>query len=257
MSWENVRLRVEAEVATITLDRPQALNAFAGTMREDLREAILEAAKSARVLVVVGAGRAFSSGGDVSIMATADRARIASLVEQGKRVVSALRDLPIPSLACVNGVAAGAGLGLALACDLRIASSSARLGATFARIGLHPDWGVSYALTRLAGPAVARDLVFSGRLVPAEEARELGLVNWVVSPEELEERTREKAEVLRDAAPLAIRWAKRTLARAEDASLDEVLDLEAEAQLACFDTEDAREGLRAFRRKSRPEFKGR
>lgn len=257
MRWKHVRLDVSDEVATVTLDRPGAMNALAGAMREDLVAAIEEAASSARVLVVTGAGKAFCSGGDVRAMAEADAPKLAAWIEQGKRVVRTLRGLAIPSLASLNGVAAGAGLGLALACDLRIASASATLGATFSRIGLHPDWGVSYALTRLAGPAAARDLVFSGRLVPAEEARRLGLVSWVVEPGELAERTREKAVELRDAAPLAIRRARRTLELAERLDFEEMLDVEKEAQLACFDSEDAREGFRAFLEKRRPRFEGR
>ncbi|HXV62427.1 MAG TPA: enoyl-CoA hydratase-related protein, partial [Vicinamibacteria bacterium] len=121
----------------------------------------------------------------------------------------------------------------------------------------HPDWGVSYFLTRIAGSAVARDLVFSGRLVPAEEALSLGLVNWVVSPDELQARALQKAREFRDAAPVSIRWAKQTLARAEDATLEEVLELEQHAQLACFRSEDAREGLNALLEKMTPNFKGR
>ena len=143
-----------------------------------------------------------------------------------------------------------------IACDLRVASSQARFAASFARVGLHPDWGGLYFLTRLVGAAVARDLVFSGRLVDADEALALGLVSEVVVTEKLAEHTRERALELASAAPISIRYAKEGIARAEHASLDKMLDYEKEAQLACFRSEDALEGLSAFSEKRRPDFKG-
>ncbi|HXV63437.1 MAG TPA: enoyl-CoA hydratase-related protein [Vicinamibacteria bacterium] len=257
MTWDHIRLEVHDAIATVTLDRPEALNAFTGSMRSDLLAAIQEGSERARALIVTGAGTAFSAGGDVKVMANARPEDVEPLVEQGKRVVTLLQSLPIPTLAAVNGVAVGAGLGLALACDVRMAARTARLGASFARVGLHPDWGVSYFLTRIAGPAVARDLVFSGRLVPAEEALSLGIVNWVVPADELLARALQKAREFRDASPVSIRWAKQTLARAENATLEEVLELEQLAQLASFRSEDAREGLNALVEKRTPNFKGR
>jgi len=268
MSWEHIELAIEdtdtdtgaGRIATITLNRPEALNALSGSMREDLLAAINEAAVGARVLLITGRGTAFCSGGDVRFMAKLRRQgrweALAPLIEQGKRVVQRLRDLPIPSVACVNGVAAGAGFGLALACDLRIASATARFAASFSRIGLHPDWGTSYFLTRLAGAAVARELIFTGRLIDAAEASRLGLVNRVVEPEALAKDSRELAEELAAAAPLSIQYAKKAVALAEGGSLDEVLDFESEAQLACFRSDDALEGIQAFEEKRRPRFKG-
>jgi 2-(1,2-epoxy-1,2-dihydrophenyl)acetyl-CoA isomerase len=162
MSWEHIDLDVSDAIATVTLNRPDFLNAFAGTMREDLLAAIQVASNCPRVLVLSGAGKAFCSGGDVRFLESARGEEFKSFIQQGKRVGARLRALPIPTLAAIRGVAAGAGLSLALACDLRMASRTARLGATFSRIGLHPDWGGSYLLARLAGPAAALDLVLSG-----------------------------------------------------------------------------------------------
>jgi 2-(1,2-epoxy-1,2-dihydrophenyl)acetyl-CoA isomerase len=169
MSWEHIDLDVSDAIATVTLNRPDFLNAFAGTRREDLLAAIQVvlaaiqvASNCPRVLVLSGAGKAFCSGGDVRFLESARGEEFKSFIQQGKRVGARLRALPIPTLAAIRGVAAGAGLSLALACDLRMASRTARLGATFSRIGLHPDWGGSYLLARLAGPAAALDLVLSG-----------------------------------------------------------------------------------------------
>lgn len=261
MSWEHIELAIDRRIATITLNRPEALNAFYGSMREDLLAAVDEAAAAnARVLTITGAGKAFCSGGDVRFMGELRREErseaLALLIEQGKRVVGRLRELAIPSVACVNGVAAGAGFGLALACDLRIASSEARFAASFSRIGLHPDWGTSYFLTRLAGAALARELVFTGRLIDAAEAFRLGLVNRVVEPDALADEARTLAEELAAAAPLSIQYARQSIALAERGALDEVLDFEAEAQLACFRSDDALEGIQAFEEKRRPHFKG-
>ena len=256
MPWEHIDLDVSDGIATVTLNRPDSLNAFTGTMREDLLAAIEEASKCSRVLILLGAGKAFCSGGDVRAMENAREEDLKSFIQGGKRVVAILRSLPIPTIASIHGVAAGAGFSLALACDFRIAARDARLGATFSRIGLHPDWGGTYFLTRLAGPGVTRDLLLSGRLIDSDEGFRLGLINWVVPEEDLLRFTREKAQELRDAAPVALRWAKEAIALAERGSLEEVLDFEERAQLACFATEDRGEGIRAFLEKRRPVFKG-
>jgi len=256
MSWEHIDLDVNDAIATVTLNRPDSLNALSGTMREDLLAAIQEASKCSRVLILAGAGKAFCSGGDVRAMENLREEDLKSSIQHGKRVIATLRSLPIPTVASVHGVAAGAGFSLALACDLRVASRDARLGATFSRLGLHPDWGGTYFLTRLTSPAIARDLVFSGRLVHSDEALRLGLINWVVREEDLPRFTREKAQELRDAAPGSVRWAKEAIALAEGGSLQEVLDFEERAQLACFATDDRREGIRAFLEKRPPVFKG-
>jgi 2-(1,2-epoxy-1,2-dihydrophenyl)acetyl-CoA isomerase len=256
MRWEHIGLDVSDAIATVTLNRPDSLNAFAGTMREDLLAAIQEASNCSRVLILAGAGKVFCGGGDVRAMENVREEDLKSFIQRGKRVVSCLRSLPIPTVASIHGVAAGAGFSLALACGLRIASRTARLGASFSRIGLHPDWGGTYFLTRLAGPGVARDLVLSGRLIDSDEGFRLGLINWVVPGKDLAKFTREKAQELRDGAPVALRWVKEAIALAERGSLEEVLDFEEGAQLACFATEDRREGIRAFLERRRPVFKG-
>ncbi len=242
MSWEHVTFEVSDDIATVTLDRPEQRNALSGTMRDDLHQAIAMALGRARVMVITGAGKAFCSGGDVKYMADlrreGDTEKLRQLMESGRRVVELLRELPLPTVAAINGVAAGAGLSLALACDLRIASSEARLGSTFSRVGLHPDWGGSFFLPRLVGTAVACEMIFTGRMLSAEEALRVGLVNRVVETDEFPDRVLDLVRELAAAPPQAVRFAKEAIYDAVGASLDQMLDSEEEVQKACFESED-------------------
>jgi 2-(1,2-epoxy-1,2-dihydrophenyl)acetyl-CoA isomerase len=259
---ETVLLRVEEGVAWITLNRPERLNAFAGTMRDDLYSAIARAASSpeVRVLVVTGAGRGFCTGADVEVMsdllARGDAASFRLLVEAGMRVVRRLREVEQPVVAAVNGPAAGAGAALALACDFRIGSERASIGFTFNRIGLHPDWGATHTLPRLVGPGRAAELVMSGRMVEAPEAERIGLFERVVPADAFEAEVAKLAAELAAKPPLALRLAKRTLAEAAAADLDAALAAEGERQLRCFRSADAREGIAAFNEKRQPVFRG-
>jgi 2-(1,2-epoxy-1,2-dihydrophenyl)acetyl-CoA isomerase len=257
-----VLLRAEDGVAWITLNRPEKLNAFAGTMRDELHDAIARADESAdvRVIVITGAGRAFCAGADlevtVDLAARGDDAAFEALVEAGVRVVRRLAAVEKPVVAAVNGAAAGAGASLALACDFRVASSRATFGVTFNRIGLHPDWGATYYLPRLVGRGRAAELVLSARMVDADEALRIGLFERVVPADEFEAEVRTLARALAAKPPLALKLAKRTLATSADESLDTVLAAEREAQLRCFRSHDAKEGITAFTEKRAPIFRG-
>ena len=257
-----VLLRIEDGVAWITLNRPDRLNAFAGTMRDDLHDAIARADESpdARAIVITGAGRAFCSGADlevtVDLAARGDDAAFERLVEAGVRVVRRLAAVEKPTVAAVNGAAAGAGASLALACDFRIASSAATFGVTFNRIGLHPDWGATYFLPRLVGRGRAAELVLAARMIDAEEARAIGVFERVVPAEQFDEEVRKLARELGAKPPLALKLAKRTLASSLDATLDDVLTAEREAQMRCFRSADAKEGIAAFTEKRKPVFRG-
>jgi 2-(1,2-epoxy-1,2-dihydrophenyl)acetyl-CoA isomerase len=251
-----------AGVTTITLNRPEKLNAFAGSMREELIAALEEAASDsqARVLVITGAGRGFCGGGDVEAMremqsrqATDD---FLQLLEAGRRIVTTIRSIEKPVIAVVNGVAAGAGCNLALACDYRIASSSARLGQTFVRIGLHPDWGGSWFLPRLVGPSRAMELMMTGRMVDADEALRIGMVDRVVPSEELVSEVEALTRQLAEAPPSILRAIKRSLAASATQSLAEQCELEVEIQREAFLSSDAAEGMAAFFEKRKPEFTG-
>jgi 2-(1,2-epoxy-1,2-dihydrophenyl)acetyl-CoA isomerase len=262
VSFEHILLSREDGIGILTLNRPEKLNAFAGRMREEIAAAVRETADDpdVRVLVVTGAGRAFCAGADIGYMRDLlerrDTEAFTALVEAGRAVVTTVRAVPKPVIASVNGPAAGGGANLALACDLRIASERASIGQTFNRIGLHPDWGGTYFLPRLVGPSKALQLIFSGEMLDAGQARQLGLFDRVVPHEQLEAETLAAARMLAAKPPRALALAKRAVYASGGASLDEMLDVELANQLECFQSEDAREGLAAFLDKRPPAFTG-
>jgi enoyl-CoA hydratase/carnithine racemase len=262
MAYEHILVSRTATVGRLTLNRPEKLNAFAGRMRDEILDGITELAseRSVRAIVVTGAGRGFCSGADVSflrdLLDANDSVTFESLLEAGRNVVSLIRSVDVPVIASVNGAAAGGGLNLALACDVRIASARATFGQTFARIGLAPDWGGIHFLPRLVGESKAIELMMLGGMIDAEEARRIGLVNTVVSHEDLEGETERLATALASKPPESIRAIKRGVYASLDRSLDENLAFETEAQLRCFASGDAREGVRAFFEKRAPVFKG-
>jgi 2-(1,2-epoxy-1,2-dihydrophenyl)acetyl-CoA isomerase len=248
-------LLAEADgVATLVLNRPEKLNAFADDMREQFAAAIETVATRAgvRVLVVTGAGRAFCAGGDIGHMVrlkergAAFEGGLSTLVAAGGAAIARLVSLPFPTIACVNGPAAGGGCNLALACDLRIASDQASFGESFVRIGLHVDWGGSYFLPRLVGTSKALELCWLGDMIDAAEALRIGLVNRVVPHQRLAEETRALAAHLAAAPQTSLRAAKRSLRASAERTLEECLDAEFEAQAACWASTDSDEGVRAF-----------
>ena len=258
---QTIRLQIAAGVARITLDRPDKLNAFAGDLREQLVAALdrVAAAAGVNVLVVTGAGRAFCSGGDVRHMVElkcrgAGFADLEPLLELGRSIVTRIDALPFPTLAAVNGVAAGAGLNLALACDLRLASDQASFGETFVRIGLHPDWGGTHALPRLIGLSRALELCWTGNVIDAAEALRIGLVNRVIPHHRFEADVEAFAARLAASPQASVRLAKRSLRAAGGRTLAQCLDAESDAQRTCWESADSAEGLRAFVDKRPPRF---
>jgi 2-(1,2-epoxy-1,2-dihydrophenyl)acetyl-CoA isomerase len=260
MSNEMILVERDGAIGWIRFNRPERLNAFVGSMREDLLAALheLEGDGDVRCVIITGAGRAFSTGGDVAVMAelleTENHARFEEMVRTGAEVVAFIDAMSKPVIAAINGVAAGAGACLALACDLRIASESASIGFTFLRIGLHPDWGGTWFLQRLAGPAAAAEFIFTGGMISAERGERLGLFNRVVPAAELEAAARGFAGEIASAPAAVLADAKRTLRRSMSAELHEVLGLERDAQLRAFASPDAQEGVQAFLGKRAPRF---
>ena len=252
-------------VAVLTMNRPDRLNALSGPMLTAMLEALQRLATSAEVGVVVltGAGRGFCAGGDVKAMAESREAEGVTLEERAQalrarmEVSRWLHEMPKPTIAMVRGAAAGAGLSLALACDMRIASDSARFATAFARVGYSGDFGGSWFLTRLVGTAKARELYFTADIIDAPTALRLGLVNRVVADTDLEKETRAFAGRLARGPRVALRYMKRNMNAAETGTLKELLDLEAWHHTRCGMTEDHREAARAFVDKREPVFKGR
>ena len=260
MSAPLILTDIADRVATITLNRPEKLNAFGGTMREELVAALDAVARDggAGAVVITGAGRGFCSGGDVDAMRRMQEQRderaFAALLDAGREVVTRIRAMPKIVIAMINGVAAGAGCNLALACDYRVASADAKLGETFVRIGLHPDWGGTWFLPRLVGPSRALEIMVSGRMVPADEALAIGMVDRVVAAERLLEETAAFAGAIAAGPPGAIAAIKRAVHESGRNDLDAQLALEFEHQLAAFRSDEANEGIAAFLEKRRPRF---
>ncbi len=262
--YKSLIYEVKDAIATLTLNRPERLNALGGTLRDDLHDAVLRASGDGdvRVIVVTGAGKGFCSGGDVKAMnevkeGRAERPLIDKVAPLRDRVLLAMRDAPQPVIAAVNGAAAGAGMNLALGCDIRLASTAAKFTQAFVKRGLHPDWGGTYFLPRIVGMAKACELIFTGEVIDAQTALGLGIVSAVHPPEELMPATYELARKIAAGPPIAIRLAKRALYHGLDVDLRSALEFETFAQNIASETEDAREGIRAFVEKRPAVFKGR
>ena len=254
---------VEHGVATLTFNRPERMNALSTPIMEGLLQGLprLAGDPAVRVIVLTGAGRAFCAGGDVKSMAEGGERRSAAEATAHLRsrmeVSRILHELPKPTIAMINGPAAGAGLAFALACDLRIAGASARLVTAFVKVGLSGDFGGSFFLTRLVGTAKARELYFTGRPIDAQEALSLGLVNRVVADDQLGDATMELAKSLAQGPHIALSLMKRNMNCAEAAGLAELLDVEAANMVQATRTEDHREAAKAFVEKRAPVFVGR
>jgi 2-(1,2-epoxy-1,2-dihydrophenyl)acetyl-CoA isomerase len=247
-------------VATLTLNRPEVRNALNMTMRRDLEVALaqLDEARDVRVVVVRGAGEHFCAGGDVKLMRDhpMTAAEGQSRVEAINRAILALARLRVPTIAMVDGAAAGAGCNLALACDLVVASDRARFGELFARIGLIPDAGGTFFLPRRVGLARAKELIFTADMIDAREAERVGLVNRVVPAAALEAETYALARRIADGPPRVLAAAKALLDRASGLDLQSALHWEALTQGEMIAAADHREGLRAFFEKRPPRFTG-
>ena len=262
MSWEYILLEKKDGVGTITLNRPEKYNAFAGLMRQEIVEAIDDVAadREVRVVVITGAGKAFCVGGDVNEFVSGTTQALEQQVSSERHAMCkaalTINTMEKPVIASVNGVAAGGGCNLALSCDIRIASEKARFGQVFVRRGVHPDWGGIYFLPRLVGYAKAAELIFSGEVVAAEEALKIGMVNQVVPHEELARVTRGLAERIARNAPIPIAFAKRGLQNFYKWDLAQALDYESYVLEVCKQSEDFMEGFSSFLEKREPVFKG-
>lgn len=257
--FQTVLYNVNEGVLTITMNRPEVYNAFNEQMKKDLNDAFKEAAKDAQVRCIVlrGAGeKAFCSGQDLKEHAGLKRSLKESLEKSYNPLIRKMRSIEKPVIGMINGVAAGAGCSVALACDMRVMSSTAKLTEVFIRIGLVPDSGSHWFLPRLVGMARAFEYATTGRDVTAEEALQAGLVNKIAPPDKLENVTMELAAQFAKAPTKAIGLIKRTLNKAMTIDLDALLDYEAYIQQTASETEDHVEGVSAFLEKRTAQFKG-
>lgn len=248
-------------VGKLILNNPKELNAMTPEMGDAIAQAVpqVNAARDLRVVLVTGVGRAFSAGGNLQfILKHAGKSleeNTQSMIEFYSKFLQ-LRDIELPTIAVLNGHAIGAGFMVALACDLRYASGDAKLAANFAKIGLSSGMGGLYWLVRLAGPAHAAELLFTGRTFSAEEGYRLGLVNGVFPAEQLEAKVLEIAQTIARNAPVALKVMKKGIQKAATAHLEELLDYESSGQAQTFLTEDLKEGVRAVQEKREPKFQG-
>jgi 2-(1,2-epoxy-1,2-dihydrophenyl)acetyl-CoA isomerase len=249
-------------IATVAMNRPDRLNALNTELAIALNETLGRLAEDASVNVVVltGAGRAFCAGGDLGALGKSRQAgtirEVEPLLRAGMQMVLKMRTMPQPVIAAVNGVAAGAGMNIALAADIRIAAEEATFGQTFAKVGLFPDYGGTFFLPELVGAAKAAELFYTGDLIDAKTAMQVGLVNQMVPAAQLEETVKTLAQKIAHGPALAIRAVKRALFASQEKELKQALENEVREQMRCFLSEDCNEGIRSFFEKRHPHFQG-
>ena len=258
MELENVLVEKRGRIAVVTVNRPDKLNALNIATRNEILAAFdrLAGDDEVRVVVITGAGeKAFIAGADISEFA--GKTAVAQRgVMKGRRAFDAVEDFPKPVIAMINGFALGGGCELAMACDIRIASTKAKLGQPEIKLGIIPGGGGTQRMTRLIGEGKAMELCMTGDMITAEEAERLGLVNYAVLPEDLEAKTMEVANKIAEMSPVALAMVKQAVKNAARMNLREGLDSEVDLFALCFSSEDKEEGVKAFLEKRKAEFKG-
>jgi len=259
MSFQYIIYEKSEGIATITLNRPDALNAWSQELAQEFLTAMDDARKdeSIKVVVITGAGeKAFSAGADIKAMKGMTALKARALSQMGYRICNAVESLEKPVIAALNGYALGGGMEVSMACDFRIASDKARMGQTEINIGLIPGWGGTQRLTRLVGKAKAKELVYTGKIIDANTASQWGLVNKVVPAGELMTAVKEFAQELAGKAPVAIKVAKSLIDKGADVDLESALAMEREGFGVVASSEDLQEGVSAFTEKRKPTWKG-
>ena len=262
MKYKEIILRMEDGIATLTLNRPEKKNALSYRICDEICDAVDEVANNdeARVLVLTGAGSAFSAGGDLEThpaTTAKDRETRIKHLWHSVQVASKLRSLEIPLIGSINGPALGAGCDIACACDIRIASEKARMGFPEVKLGIFPGWGGTQRITRVLGLGKTKELVFTGEMINAEEAIRIGLVEKVVPPDKLMDEALKMAGAIAKTGPIAVKLAKTAINAGSEMDLQKALLLEKTLVSLCFDSDDRVEGMKAFLEKREPEFTGR
>lgn len=258
-NYETLLIEKENGIGTLTINRPKSLNALNTQVLEDLHEALIEIDqdKEIDVLIITGAGdRAFIAGADITEMKDKDALEGRSFSNFGNKVFSMLENLSQPTIAAVNGFALGGGAELAMACDIRIGSEYSKFGQPEVGLGIIPGFGGTQRLSRLVGLAKAKELIYTGKTIKADEAKDIGLVNDVVAADELMDTAIELAQLILKQAPLAVKASKRAINRGYEMDLVHGLEMEAEMFGVQFSTEDQKNGMTAFVNKEKPNFEG-
>jgi enoyl-CoA hydratase len=257
MAYENIRLETEDAIAILTIDRPKALNALNSKTLQELESAFTSLPATVRALIITGGGdKAFVAGADISEMASIGAAQAREFAALGHRAFQTLEQLPIPTIAAVNGFALGGGCELALACDLIYASEKAKLGLPEVSLGVIPGFGGTQRLTRVVGKMRAKELVFTGERLDAAKAKEIGLVLEVLPADQLLAHCKAVAGKMLKNGPLAISQAKRVIEFGADQDLRAANELERQGFAVLFGSEDQKEGMKAFLEKRPAGFTG-
>lgn len=260
MEERTVLLDIKEGIATITLNRPKAMNSINDILVKDLTDTLLQVQKDeeVKVIVLTGSGKAFCAGGDLFYILSLTEVNDArNFISAAGNVTSLLMNIEKPVIAMVNGVAAGAGFNLALACDIVFCEKTVRFGQSFANVGLIPDCGGMYLLPRVIGMHKAKELMFTADLITSDVAEKYGIVNHVLEgKEQLEEAVYNFATRMAKGAPIALGTMKKVLSKSDNLDLQTVLELEADLQTICMQTQDHKEGVAAFKEKRAPEFQG-
>ena len=259
MSFQCIIYEKSEGIAIITLNRPDALNAWSTELAQEFLGAMEDARndESIKVVIITGAGeKAFSAGADIKAMKGMTALKARELSNMGYKICNAIETMDKPVIAAINGYALGGGMEVSMACDFRIASDKARMGQTEINIGLIPGWGGTQRLTRLVGKARAKELVYTGKIINADTAHQWGLVNSVVTATELMTAVRQFAQELAGKAPVAVKVAKALIEKGAEINLESALALEREGFGVVASSEDLQEGVTAFTEKRKPAWKG-
>jgi enoyl-CoA hydratase len=259
MTYENIIFEIEKNIATITINRPKSLNALNTDVLKEMYNALeeVEAHPEIRVLILTGSGeKAFVAGADITELAELKTLEAKFFVANGHKTMSKLQEIPIPVIAAVNGFALGGGLELALSCDFIYASDNAKFGLPEITLGLIPGFGGTQRLARIIGKNQAKELIFTGKMLSAEEAGQMGFVNKVFSLEELMDQTLKTARAIASKGSVSLNMAKQTINQGLDVDLATGCKMEIDAFAICIASEDAKEGTHAFLEKRKPEFTG-
>lgn len=257
--YENIKYEVKGNLGYLTINRPKALNALNTEVLSELADALkeIEADDAVKAVIVTGEGKAFVAGADIAQMSKLNAVEGRAMMQAGHKVMNTIDQMPKPFIAAVNGFALGGGCELAMACDIRIASSKAKFGQPEVGLGIIPGFCGTQRLSRLVGKGMAKYLIYSAEMINAEEAFRIGLVEKVVEPDALMEAAEKMANTIASKAPIAVAQAKIAINNGFDMDLKSASQLEVEATTVCFGSEDQKEGMAAFLEKRAPEWKNR